>query len=665
MAEQGTWQYFPECRASLKLTISPLLPTSTITFLGLQTADHSQVCYVQVRGMSQLTNGGNELDRERLTSRHIPSRRHEAEIKFEASSHDATKTIGDDSAPLRLDLLTSYIDAARRDPNYVKEWLYRRTDSNSSGASSSPSPKTVIAIGPSPEIPELDVGARNDPKSHPDNSVEAWSDFDEATIRPIHQARSAAERPLRPRSQSRSREDVCWSPRSQRPRSPSPVRQRSEITLGEDDIAEALSEQRTSDESAENSLPLAERPRRPRSPSLERDVNPKNGSSYQYSHRVGRSSMAQENGNHDLSPGSTQDLTSPAARAAGDMLFNDNQTPHISIESESPTYSLGSLSTLSFASPTKPTRHGPHSHTEPRSSSMSTGASFESDMLASLNDDGVNGFESRRSSDDDARAFNMSPIEAAPSPPPFVPMPPPSPAVTLPFPPPMMPAVVNIARSLAGARPPRRFSEPQRVSLLRSRAAQANADNNTNIVSRNSYTDSSTQTTDDRDKNVKSPRTSGHSIVSTVSSAYKGTQTTERSSQSLSATSSDSFSEPSQRQRTSSCFATQRDSQSHSSTSSLRHSLVLARSEPSPKKPAPNAKSTRLSRILVNPEALSFMQVPHETHEEHIVVHRILSRDEIMDLAELTMDIREARSKGAEARERMWEQWRATRYNHT
>ncbi|RMZ76981.1 hypothetical protein DV738_g4646, partial [Chaetothyriales sp. CBS 135597] len=110
----------------------------------------------------------------------------------------------------------------------------------------------------------------------------------------------------------------------------------------------------------------------------------------------------------------------------------------------------------------------------------------------------------------------------------------------------------------------------------------------------------------------------------------------------------------------------------------MRRTIITAKSQPSPssKRPPTAATSTRISRVLVNSEALTLMGIPHEAHHrDFVVVHRILSRQEIIHLAELTVDIREARARarsgGREeeesaavaAADRRWSQWSTDRYS--
>ena len=52
------------------------------------------------------------------------------------------------------------------------------------------------------------------------------------------------------------------------------------------------------------------------------------------------------------------------------------------------------------------------------------------------------------------------------------------------------------------------------------------------------------------------------------------------------------------------------------------------------------ARWTRISRALVNPEALERAHERFEEREDYVIVLRVLSRDEIIKFAEKTKEIR-------------------------
>jgi hypothetical protein len=54
----------------------------------------------------------------------------------------------------------------------------------------------------------------------------------------------------------------------------------------------------------------------------------------------------------------------------------------------------------------------------------------------------------------------------------------------------------------------------------------------------------------------------------------------------------------------------------------------------------PNARWTKISRALANPEALKRHRERFEAQDEYVVVLRVLSKDEILELADLTKQIR-------------------------
>lgn len=54
----------------------------------------------------------------------------------------------------------------------------------------------------------------------------------------------------------------------------------------------------------------------------------------------------------------------------------------------------------------------------------------------------------------------------------------------------------------------------------------------------------------------------------------------------------------------------------------------------------PGARWTKISRILVNPEALEKSHERYEEREDYVIVLRVLNRDEIEKLAEKTKEIR-------------------------
>jgi zinc finger CCCH domain-containing protein 13 len=54
----------------------------------------------------------------------------------------------------------------------------------------------------------------------------------------------------------------------------------------------------------------------------------------------------------------------------------------------------------------------------------------------------------------------------------------------------------------------------------------------------------------------------------------------------------------------------------------------------------PEARWTKISRMLVNPEALEQARERFEEREDYVIVLRVISKDEIAKLAEKTREIR-------------------------
>jgi hypothetical protein len=54
----------------------------------------------------------------------------------------------------------------------------------------------------------------------------------------------------------------------------------------------------------------------------------------------------------------------------------------------------------------------------------------------------------------------------------------------------------------------------------------------------------------------------------------------------------------------------------------------------------PNARWTKISRALVNPEALEKAHLRYEERDDYVIILRVVSREEIMKLAEKTKEIR-------------------------
>ncbi|KAK5370221.1 hypothetical protein LTR20_010649 [Exophiala xenobiotica] len=67
----------------------------------------------------------------------------------------------------------------------------------------------------------------------------------------------------------------------------------------------------------------------------------------------------------------------------------------------------------------------------------------------------------------------------------------------------------------------------------------------------------------------------------------------------------------------------------------------------------PNARWTKISRALVNPEALERHRERFEAQDEYVIVLRVLSKDEILELAKLTLQIREAHEAAFEMEEHL------------
>ncbi|RMD44570.1 hypothetical protein DV735_g605, partial [Chaetothyriales sp. CBS 134920] len=283
-------------------------------------------------------------------------------------------------------------------------------------------------------------------------------------------------------------------------------------------------------------------------------------------------------------------------------------------------------------------------------------------LLQSLAVAAVRSFDSKNSSLDRSQEEASIRVIATPSPP----LPP---EVT-----PAMPTAFNIARSLAGARSLRRSSGASRYVAVESKATQA--DENP-LPPTPRYKDSSTQT------HETSPQPSGQSLNSkTSSTASKGTQTIDPSvstrsrSSPIAAAVNTTAAALHPHKRLPPPPKTQRTRReipaaaADTLLSDMRRTILTAKSQPSSKRPPTNATSTRLSRVIVNSEALTLIGIPHEAHADFVVVHRILSRQEIIHLAELTVEIREARSRGggrgaesAAADERRWSQWGTDRYS--
>ncbi|KIW70637.1 hypothetical protein, variant [Phialophora macrospora] len=59
----------------------------------------------------------------------------------------------------------------------------------------------------------------------------------------------------------------------------------------------------------------------------------------------------------------------------------------------------------------------------------------------------------------------------------------------------------------------------------------------------------------------------------------------------------------------------------------------------------PNARWTKISRALVNPEALEKAHERYEERDDYVIILRVVSREDIMKLAEKTKEIREARER--------------------
>ncbi|KIV77102.1 hypothetical protein, variant [Exophiala sideris] len=59
----------------------------------------------------------------------------------------------------------------------------------------------------------------------------------------------------------------------------------------------------------------------------------------------------------------------------------------------------------------------------------------------------------------------------------------------------------------------------------------------------------------------------------------------------------------------------------------------------------PNARWTKISRALVNPEALEKLHERFEERDDYVIVLRVITREEITKLAEKTKEIREARER--------------------
>ena len=215
--------------------------------------------------MSQLTNGGAELDEELY--RPDPNRHgiREAEHVNEALGHDASTS---DVASSKLDALTSHVDATQQSRSYVSEWL-QRTDSDSSRTTYSASPNTVIEAGASPEGFAASRGHRTGPQYTRGAAGQIPYGIQGTTTAERWASLSIREPPLRPRSRSRSLDKVA-SPRSQRPRSPSPVRRQSITVFAEEPVPEPVVQHTEVGVVEEGSPQRLKRPLRPRSPSLER-----------------------------------------------------------------------------------------------------------------------------------------------------------------------------------------------------------------------------------------------------------------------------------------------------------------------------------------------------------------------------------------------------------
>jgi len=77
----------------------------------------------------------------------------------------------------------------------------------------------------------------------------------------------------------------------------------------------------------------------------------------------------------------------------------------------------------------------------------------------------------------------------------------------------------------------------------------------------------------------------------------------------------------------------------------------------------PDARWTKISRKLVNPEALEAGKERYEAREDFVIVLRVLSRDEVQQYAEVTEKIRAARDEAEEEEQRLSRR-RARRERH-
>ncbi|RMZ85912.1 hypothetical protein DV736_g6534, partial [Chaetothyriales sp. CBS 134916] len=537
--------------------------------------------------------------------------RDKAEVLQPGDDDDARLATNGSSKP---DPLTSYVNAAQNDHSYVHEWL-QRNYSNSSPTTTSASPQTVVEANEQ----DHDVGITG--HSHPSSRIRPGSGRVERILAPIQKGSAL---------RSRSRETGLTSPSLEYLVGRQPPVQPVEAASLETSTGTSFleSEQYANDQDL--------RPHRPRSPSPERTGT--------------LSADEEENG---LEP-----------ESMGCIPMLDSYVQGVDVD------------------------QGYHSASRPQSHSSVRQSANEEDLVESLLESlavaAVRSFEGKnnalgRTRDDTSInvVLATSPLlsEDAASPPPMAPMPPPPPLPPLRTPgvppadffpvQPAMPTAFNIARSLAGARYLRHLSEPSSYVAFESKATQA--DEIALPRNRTRYKDSSTQTYEVDEIEKQSPHPSGQSLNSISSTASKGTQTSGPSPPVPSppaSTQRGSSPRPSHLHKQFLHRSQRADGEPPANLSDMRRSILTAKSQPWAKRPPANATSTKLSRILVNSEALTLMGVPHEVHDEYVVVHRILSRQEILQLAELTVDIREARSKGVvESGERLWNQWSTDRYS--
>lgn len=83
----------------------------------------------------------------------------------------------------------------------------------------------------------------------------------------------------------------------------------------------------------------------------------------------------------------------------------------------------------------------------------------------------------------------------------------------------------------------------------------------------------------------------------------------------------------------------------------IREGVAPLKDAKSGKGAPPGARWTKIDRRLVNPESLKEAQERFEERQDHVIVLRVLNKDEIQKLADRTKEIRDERHEREERRE--------------